>query len=184
MTACAAKFCSSSICFFDNGPGNTREMLSDPMAVLPRIMGTIVTARNPPARKFFAPSARSTGGSSTSGTSIILPSMMATEFMYSRRRGMGSRRRKASARAGSTSAMAPATTLSPSGRRIATAASPNSSRPLRTIASNTGCISVSELLMTFSTSEVAVCCSSASVSSVVRFCTSSNNRTLSIAITA
>ena len=38
--------------------------------------------------------------------------------------------------------------------------------------------------MTSSTSEVAVCCSSASVSSRVRACTSSNSRTFSIAITA
>ena len=38
--------------------------------------------------------------------------------------------------------------------------------------------------MTCSTSEVAVCCSSASDSSRVRACTSSNSRTFSIAITA
>ena len=39
-------------------------------------------------------------------------------------------------------------------------------------------------MMTCSTSEVAVCCSSASDSSRVRACTSSNSRTFSIAITA
>ena len=39
-------------------------------------------------------------------------------------------------------------------------------------------------LETFSTSEVAVCCSSDSVSSRVRACTSSNSRTFSMAITA
>jgi hypothetical protein len=38
--------------------------------------------------------------------------------------------------------------------------------------------------MTLSTSDVAVCCSSDSVSSRVRACTSSNSRTFSIAITA
>ena len=38
--------------------------------------------------------------------------------------------------------------------------------------------------MTCSTSDVAVCCSSASDSSRVRACTSSNSRTFSIAITA
>ena len=64
------------------------------------------------------------------------------------------------------------------------AALENSCSPLCTIASNTGWVSVSELLMTFSTSDVAVCCSSASVSSAVRACTSSNSRTFSIAITA
>ena len=52
------------------------------------------------------------------------------------------------------------------------------------MASNTGSSSPGELEMTFSTSEVAVCCSSASVSSRVRACTSSNSRTFSIAITA
>ena len=49
---------------------------------------------------------------------------------------------------------------------------------------NTGSSSPGELEMTCSTSEVAVCCSSASVSSRVRACTSSNSRTFSIAITA
>ena len=49
---------------------------------------------------------------------------------------------------------------------------------------NTGSSSPGELEMTCSTSEVAVCCSSASVSSSVRACTSSNSRTFSIAITA
>ena len=38
--------------------------------------------------------------------------------------------------------------------------------------------------MTWSTSEVAVCCSSDSVNSFVRACTSANNRAFSIAITA
>jgi len=38
--------------------------------------------------------------------------------------------------------------------------------------------------MTCNTSEVAVCCSSASDNSRVRACTSSNSRTFSIAITA
>ena len=49
---------------------------------------------------------------------------------------------------------------------------------------NTGSSSPGELEMTRSTSEVAVCCSSASESSRVRACTSSNSRTFSIAITA
>ena len=52
------------------------------------------------------------------------------------------------------------------------------------MASNTGSSSPGELEMTCSTSEVAVCCSSASESSRVRACTSSNSRTFSIAITA
>ena len=38
--------------------------------------------------------------------------------------------------------------------------------------------------MTLSTSEVAACCSSASLSSAVRCCSASNSRTFSIAITA
>src|SRR5262245_40503035 len=50
--------------------------------------------------------------------------------------------------------------------------------------SNTGFSSPGERLMTPRTSDVAVCCSSDSVSSRVRACTSSNNRTFSIAITA
>src|SRR4051812_6524351 len=39
-------------------------------------------------------------------------------------------------------------------------------------------------LMTWSTSEVAICCSRDSLSSSVRACTSSNSRTFSIAMTA
>jgi hypothetical protein len=55
---------------------------------------------------------------------------------------------------------------------------------LASIVSNTGLSSPGELLMTCSTSEVAVCCSSDSVSSFVRACTSSKSRVFSIAITA
>ena len=49
---------------------------------------------------------------------------------------------------------------------------------------NTGSRSPGELEMTLRTSEVAVCCSSASVTSRVRACTSSNSRAFSMAITA
>ena len=52
------------------------------------------------------------------------------------------------------------------------------------IVSNTGASSPGDLEITPSTSEVAVCCSSALLSSAVRACTSSNSRTFSIAITA
>jgi hypothetical protein len=52
------------------------------------------------------------------------------------------------------------------------------------IAWKTDSNSPGELEMTPSTSDVAVCCSSASLSSRVRACTSSNSRTFSIAITA
>ena len=50
--------------------------------------------------------------------------------------------------------------------------------------SRTGSRSNVERLMTFSTSLVAVCCSSASVSSRLRACSSWNRRTFSMAITA
>ena len=49
--------------------------------------------------------------------------------------------------------------------------------PLRTMASNTGCTSVGDSLITRRMSAVAVCCSSASVVSLIR-------RTFSMAITA
>ena len=52
------------------------------------------------------------------------------------------------------------------------------------MALNTGSSSPGELEMTLSTSEVAVCCSSDSVRSSVRWRTSSNSRTFSMAITA
>ena len=51
-------------------------------------------------------------------------------------------------------------------------------------ASRTGCKSVGERLMTFRISLVAVCCSSASVSSRLRSCNSENSLAFSIAITA
>ena len=53
-----------------------------------------------------------------------------------------------------------------------------------TSVSSTGCRSNFERLMAPSTSLVAVCCSSDSVSSAVRACTSSNSRVFSMAITA
>ena len=49
---------------------------------------------------------------------------------------------------------------------------------------NTGSNSPGDALITLSTSAVAVCCCSASLSSRVRACTSSNSRTFPIAITA
>ena len=55
---------------------------------------------------------------------------------------------------------------------------------LASIVWKTGSIWPSEREMTPSTSEVAVCCSSASLRSRVRACTSSNRRTFSMAITA
>ena len=55
---------------------------------------------------------------------------------------------------------------------------------LASMVSNTSSSSPGELLMTCSTSDVAVCCSSDSVSSFVRACTSSKSRTFSMAITA
>jgi hypothetical protein len=51
------------------------------------------------------------------------------------------------------------------------------------MASKTGSSSPGEVEMICNTSEVAVCCSRPSVSSSVRYCTSSNSRTFSIAIT-
>ena len=52
------------------------------------------------------------------------------------------------------------------------------------MALNTGSSLPGELEMAPSTSEVAVCCSSASDNSRVRACSSSNSRTFSIAMTA
>ena len=52
------------------------------------------------------------------------------------------------------------------------------------MASNTGCSSPGELEMTFSTSLVAVCCSSNSVRSSVRWRNSLSSRVFSMAMTA
>ena len=52
------------------------------------------------------------------------------------------------------------------------------------MASNTGSSSPGELLMTFSTSEVAVCCSSDSLKSSVRWRSSLSSRVFSMAMTA
>ena len=49
---------------------------------------------------------------------------------------------------------------------------------------NTGSSSPGELEMTFRTSEVAVCCSSASERSSVRWCSSLSSRVFSMAMTA
>ena len=52
------------------------------------------------------------------------------------------------------------------------------------MASNTGCSSPGELEMTFSTSVVAVCCSSDSLRSSVRWRSSLSSRVFSMAMTA
>ena len=52
------------------------------------------------------------------------------------------------------------------------------------IAWNTGVSSPGELLMTLSTSAVAVCCSNASLKSFVRWRSSFNSRAFSMAMTA
>ena len=65
---------------------------------------------------------------------------------------------------------------------------PNSALQMRvafsSMDSNTGCRSPGELEMTFSTSEVAVCCSSDSVRSSVRWRNSLSSRVFSMAMTA
>ncbi len=65
---------------------------------------------------------------------------------------------------------------------------PNSASQMRvafsSMALNTGCRSPGELEMTFSTSLVAVCCSSDSVRSSVRWRSSLSSRVFSMAMTA
>jgi len=93
-------------------------------------------------------------------------------------------RRIASTPAGSGAATAAAFTLSPSASATMTMAPGNSLCPLSTMASNTGWVSLSELLMTLSMPEVAVCCSSDSLRSSVRCRSSLSSRVFSMAMTA
>ena len=73
---------------------------------------------------------------------------------------------------------------SPSRRKIAALAAPQNRAALSATTSMTGWRSVGELEMTRRISAVAVCCSSASVSSRFRASSSLNRRTFSMAITA
>ena len=73
---------------------------------------------------------------------------------------------------------------SPSKRNTTPNAASQSLTLLDTIVSKTGWTSVGELLMTPRISLVAVCCSSASVRSLLRASSSLNRRTFSMAITA
>src|SRR6516164_7875686 len=143
----------------------------------------IVIARFPLARKLRAPATSSVDAFSASGMSTIRRSSTAVLVMYSRVSGIGKihLRRIASASAGSDAAKAAAFSLSRSGSATMIAAFGKSLSAPCTMASNTGWVSLSERLMTPRTSEVAVCCSSDSLSSRVRACTSSNRRTFSIA---
>ena len=68
-------------------------------------------------------------------------------------------------------------------RKLANLA-PHRSVAFASITSKTGCKSPGELLMTLSTSDVAVCCSSDSVRSSVRWCSSLSSRAFSMAMTA
>ena len=100
--------------------------------------------------------------------------------------GLGRRgkRLRTSSKAIGTLCVARRCKASPSQRKIL----PNLASQMRTalvsIVPNTGSRSPGELLITWSTSDVAVCCSSNSVSSRVRCCSASNSRVFSIAITA
>ncbi len=82
--------------------------------------------------------------------------------MYSRVSGIGHWRSHIFARTASVAANAAARSLSPSGSAINMAAPGKSFSPLRTIASNTGCVSAGELLISLRISAVAACCCSAS----------------------
>ena len=55
ITAWSAKVRSSAICFSVSGPGSRRTTLIAPIAASPRIIGMMVSAREPLARKFFVP---------------------------------------------------------------------------------------------------------------------------------
>ena len=85
MTACAANVLRSSRCFSESGPGATRTTLIAPIAVLPRIIGMMVIARYPLARKFLAPGAIGPVTCSvTSGKSITLQSRIAVPCIWLR----------------------------------------------------------------------------------------------------
>jgi hypothetical protein len=81
MTPWLAKVLSTAICLSESGPGAPRATLNAPIAASPRIIGMIVTARWPLARKLRAPAANSAGAFSTSGMSTILRSRMAVLCM-------------------------------------------------------------------------------------------------------
>ena len=93
-------------------------------------------------------------------------------------------RRRNSAYSAGAPCRAPVRKLSPSQSKSVPNLASQRRVAFASMASNTGSSSPGELEMICSTSEVAVCCSSASLSSAVRACTSSNSRTFSIAITA
>ena len=73
---------------------------------------------------------------------------------------------------------------SPSDLKMIPPSAPQSRVAFSMSVSSTGWRSNVERLITFSTSLVAVCCSSASVSSRLRACTSVNRRTFSMAMRA
>src|SRR6516162_10946220 len=132
-------------------------------------MGMMVIARLPLVRKFWAPAENSAGALFASGTSTILQSSKAAPCMYSRERGvLEIVRRHASARSESRAATAAASILSPYLSARLMSASGKSFRTLCTMASNTGCVSLGELLMIFRISAVAACCSKASFNSRLR----------------
>ncbi len=99
-------------------------------------------------------------------------------------RSMTGLRRRSSANAGGALCMASSRNSPPSNK----VKLPNWALQMRTAfasnASNTGSSSPGELEITRRTSEVAVCCSRDSLSSLVRCCSASNSRTFSMAITA
>ena len=57
MTAWSANVRSNAVCFAERGPATGRATLIAPIAASPRIIGTMVMARYPLARKFLIPDA-------------------------------------------------------------------------------------------------------------------------------
>src|SRR6266566_1832322 len=188
ITAWLAKVVTSSICFSVNGSTRWRARTITPIRDPSRSIGTPSCVRNFP--RVVASATVYSGSEALSAMCTARPSI-ATRPVTDPRPGTSgfpsrnSRKWRAAALAsGEKPIAAPTRYTSPSRRKIAPYAASQSRAAVSATVSRTGWRSNLERLMTFSTSLIAVWYSSDSVSSRLRACTSSNNRTVSMAITA
>ena len=163
------------MCFAGNMPTDARDTAIPPMGRPSRSRGTATIERNVTARATFR--APYSGSASMSGIWAKARSRSARPIAVLRLGARGKLRSYSAAPAGPSPWWATRRIISPSNRNTAQNWASHSCIARRAIMSNTGCVSVGELLMTFRISPVAVCCWSASVVSL-------NRRTFSIAITA
>ena len=178
ITAWSAKVRSSRCSLSSNARSSGRPTRIEPIALPSQSIGATATEYVSPSCPAIRRSPSGTSGSFSTSEYVTRRRSRIACSLAVPASGTGKMRRVRSIRSASGPRIAPSTSRSCSSTRktISWLPANRRSQPAR-ILSNTGAVSATELLIACSTSEVAICCSSASLVSL-------NRRTFSIAITA